>query len=429
MLAGQTRKTVTDIAAFASEIDRLPIDRESVAQHQLDIGNRSRTSLFPWRGQFSPQLIEVLLEEYAPSGSVIADPFVGSGTTLFEAARKSLTCFGAEINPAAVEMASTVHFVNIQMPQRRAYIAEAQAILQKHAPPPLQPSLFESQQAKPDKRPSSLAESFQLMLGEASGAPFVRNIIANAIIQYIGLRGKKGSRQLHDAFNRHTTIVERLPYSQNHCRVFHRDARSLPLQDQSVDFIVTSPPYINVFNYHQHYRRAMELMGWDLLKVAKSEFGSNRKNRGNRFLTVIQYAIDMLQALHEMRRVIHSTGKVVIVIGRESKVRGISFENGRILTALAVGGAGLSLTLRQERKFLNRFGETIYEDVLHFVPVKKWVQDPDDFARSVAQLFLQEAANYVLDDTREDIRIAIERAPVIEASPRYAPPSHSTIYL
>ncbi len=80
----------TDIYARITEVEQFPIDRET-AQERLDLDSRSRTSLFPWRGQFSPELIEHLLSEYAVSGSVVADPFVGSGTTLFECARKSLT--------------------------------------------------------------------------------------------------------------------------------------------------------------------------------------------------------------------------------------------------------------------------------------------------------------------------------------------------
>jgi hypothetical protein len=75
-----------EIAALISEVEQFPIDRETTAQERLDLDNRSRTSLFPWRGQFSPELIERLLSEYAVSGSVIADPLVGSGTTLFECA-------------------------------------------------------------------------------------------------------------------------------------------------------------------------------------------------------------------------------------------------------------------------------------------------------------------------------------------------------
>ncbi|HET7076644.1 MAG TPA: hypothetical protein VFM49_04270, partial [Chloroflexia bacterium] len=61
--------------------DDIPVERAPGVQQKLDIAARSRTSLFPWRGQFSPEFIEFMLGQFAPSGGVVADPFVGSGTT------------------------------------------------------------------------------------------------------------------------------------------------------------------------------------------------------------------------------------------------------------------------------------------------------------------------------------------------------------
>jgi hypothetical protein len=129
---------------------------------------------------------------------------------------------------------------------------------------------------------------------------------------------------------------------------------------------VTSPPYINVFNYHQHYRRSVESLGFDLLKVAKSEIGSNRKHRQNRFLTVIQYCLDMAAVLHELHRVCRPQTRLVVVLGRESKVRKTPFYNSEIVARLAVMSCGCNLLTRQERVFQNRFGELIYDEILQF---------------------------------------------------------------
>jgi hypothetical protein len=111
----------------------------------------------------------------------------------------------------------------------------------------------------------------------------------------------------------------------------------------------------------------MELLGEDVLDVAKSEFGSNRKNRGNRFLTVVQYCLDLHSALSEAYRVIKDTGRVIFVVGRESRVLGVPFQNGSLVASLAEM-VGFKLSIRQERKFRNMFGELIYEDILHFLP-------------------------------------------------------------
>ena len=402
----------TGISNLISKIDQFPIDHKSISQDQLDLVNRDRTSLFPWRGQFSPGLIELLLTHYANPKTVVLDPFVGSGTTLFETARKSLTCFGVDVNPAAVEMAKTVHFVNVDASERSEHIRRARAIIEKYI-------YYDWDLLSYQNR--TLKNAFSNILREISGEPLVYNIIINVLLRYTTLRNKKNpTRSLLRAFEKHKEIVEQLPYRKNVCKALYCDARSLPFNAESVDLIVTSPPYINVFNYHQNYRKVMELAGWDLLGVAKSEIGSNRKNRGNRFLTVIQYAIDMLQALCEMRRVIRQDGRIVIIIGRESKVRGVPFENSKILSVLATRGASLLLVCRQERKFVNRFGKLIREDLLHFAPTDEEKQSPsNDFSRTVAVYFLKEATNKASNEVHEDIMSAIESANTVSPSPLF----------
>ena len=79
------------IVQLLEDIEKVPFDRQSIPQASLDLANKFRTSLFPWRGQFSPELVELFLNRYSQDSSVILDPFAGSGTTLFEAARKGLT--------------------------------------------------------------------------------------------------------------------------------------------------------------------------------------------------------------------------------------------------------------------------------------------------------------------------------------------------
>ena len=48
-----------------------------ISKERLDIIEKTRSNLFSWRGQFSPQLVEVILDAYCFPNSVILDPFVG----------------------------------------------------------------------------------------------------------------------------------------------------------------------------------------------------------------------------------------------------------------------------------------------------------------------------------------------------------------
>ncbi|RAQ96764.1 hypothetical protein A4R35_14570 [Thermogemmatispora tikiterensis] len=167
----------------------------------------------------------------------------------------------------------------------------------------------------------------------------------------------------------------------------------------------------------------MEQLGWNLLTVAQSEIGANRKHRQNRFLTVIQCALDMLAALREMRRLLVEDGHLVIVIGRESTIRGVRLGNSRLITALALGGAGLELASVEERKFLNKFGEIIYEDVLHLASTSTFPPFNDDFARSLALCILRDAFQQI--DTEapagQEILEAISKAQRVQPSPFFDP--------
>ena len=103
-----------------------------------------------------------------------------------------------------------------------------------------------------------------------------------------------------------------IPYKKNSINAELLDARRAGEElSNTVDFILTSPPYINVFNYHQNYRAITETFHFDILKVAHSEFGSNRKNRGNRFKTVIQYCIDMELSIRSFWKALKPNAKMV----------------------------------------------------------------------------------------------------------------------
>jgi len=336
--------SVTPIASLSNislvklleEIESIPYDRKSIPQENLDLANKFRTSLFPWRGQFSPELVELFLQKYSQDASVILDPFVGSGTTLFEAARRGLTCYAAEINPSAIEMASTVHFVNLPLTERKQSIQTA-VMLAEECIHPFTWDLFSYQNHDQPPRQNfgdAIETSFDKMLKQAETQPYVHNLLTNAIIRFMSYEIPRRETDFLRALQEHATIVRNLPYSRRECRVFHADAHAIPLTDASVDLIITSPPYINVFNYHQNNRSAMELIGWDLLDIAKSEIGSNRKNRQNRFLTVVQYALDMLDVLKEMRRLLRSNGRAIIPLLNGAYWRHLSMRNRKFAMKL-----------------------------------------------------------------------------------------------
>jgi hypothetical protein len=211
-----------------------------------------------------------------------------------------------------------------------------------------------------------------------------------------------------------------LPFTMEPISMFLSDARSTPIDSDSIDLVVTSPPYINVFNYHQQYRASLEYLQYDLLRVAKSEIGSNRKHRGNRFLTVIQYCLDIALVFAELFRIGRSEGRIIFIVGRESTIRGTRFYNGEIVAEIVHRVFDIELISRQERSFKNRFGQDIYEDILHFPCHKINMSENTIIAKAeeVAGLVIENAIDAITNDTvKEDIISALEKLGSIYPSP------------
>ena len=393
-----------------------PLDGTSLPQASLNIAKRVRTNPLPWVGQFSPQLVEELLAAYAPPSGVVLDPFSGSGTLLVEAARLGLSAHGSDLNPAAVTLSRLYRLVNLKVSHRVAVLDHLRGRLSEAIGPPNGALFFHQKQHAPDR---AALEGALVSLWRDSASEPELSLTAALVVLSDFHRKNMNADVIHKTWGKLEGIVRGLPESVEPVSVHHADARALPMESASADLIVTSPPYINVHNYHQKFRRSVEALKWDVLSVAPSEIGSNRQNRGNRFITIAQYSLDMILVLREMVRVVKHGGRLILVLGRESKVRGTRIFNGELVAELAVSGAGLTLERRQERVFRNRYGTDIYEDILHFRPTASSPSKDDSLiaARRVAGQVLTASRPHAPRRERPGVDDALARLTAVEPSP------------
>ncbi len=399
----------------------IPQSTGGIQQGLLDIENKERSNLLAWNGQFSPQLVEVLLETYAPKHATVLDVFAGSGTVLYECGRGELQGIGAEINPAAFYLARVYTLINVSPAERTRHIES----LDRGLSPMLMGGLelWSPRDGNPKTGPIKQA---LVDLRNASSESW-EQVLADALVVIADFQRLQTTADIARAWNKLKLIAADLPYSSATLSAVNCDARRLPIRQDSVDLVITSPPYINVFNYHQQYRASAEALGWDPLAIAKSEIGSNRKHRGNRFLTVVQYCLDITLALSEVNRVCKPSAHVVFVVGRESTVRGVRFFNGEIVGRLASKCTSLRVDSRQERSFRNRFGNLIVEDILH-IGLLGSRKHSDLFnladARAVAADILRRGLSGVLDQSvAADINEALGRIEEVQPSPIFSPES------
>lgn len=347
------------------KFDSIHIDRTQVAQSDLNIDNKNQTNLFQWNGQFSPQFVETILKKYAKSNYKVIDPFLGSGTTVIEACKLGLDVTGVELNPAAYKISKIYELCNMTVSEREniLHYIDNNFILDK-------------------KVEINLIE---------------QDSINNILTVFYMLCEKK--ELTIEKWEKLKMTILNLPVSDNKISIINDDSRYTKKIGNGYDILFTSPPYINVFNYHQQYRVSMEDIGYNILSIAKAEIGSNRKNRSNRFYSVVQYCIDITLVICNYIEAMNDDARMIFVVGRCSNVLGISFSNSRIIYEILVRIFKCRLLVRQERYFKNKYGKEIYEDILHFAVSKKYIKKDNkyyiDFARKIAAEYLEEKLNEV----------------------------------
>lgn len=376
-----------------------------IPKEKLDIVEKTRSNLFTWRGQFSPQLIEVILNEYCLPDSIILDPFAGSGTVLLEAGLLQLEAYGFDINPAAWILSTIYEFINHS--RKKESINLLREVIDREFP-------FRIFAQDPVDNLAEKINNIRYQLDRESIKIF------DALVILLDIANNTVTNESVQAkFADLVNLMENIPYSNQPINMGLADARSLPLESNSIDFVVTSPPYINVFNYHQNYRKSAEILGWDILKIARSEIGSNRANRSNRFYTVVQYCLDMADTLREISRVSKEKARIVLIIGHKSNVMGVPFYNADIIDKIGLKANLFQENLRQKREFKNKFGQLIREDIIGFYNLDNKISQEalEKIAREVAFDILKSSLSLCDRQNIGLLEEAIDKVEYINSTP------------
>jgi SAM-dependent methyltransferase len=157
--------------------------------------------------------------------------------------------------------------------------------------------------------------------------------------------------------------------------VSHADARNLPLSDESIDLVITSPPYLNAIDYLRGHKLSLVWMGHSIKSIRNlrsQNIGTECSSRSaldtdamhsalktmcdptklsERFRGMLaRYVHDMNSVLAEVSRVLKSKGEAVVVVGN-STIRGVFVKNSSALVYLGKAN-GLRLNSTRRRRLL-----------------------------------------------------------------------------
>lgn len=274
--------------------------------------------LFPYRGKFHPQLIKGLLNIIGIKQSeTILDPMCGSGTANIEAALMGINSYAIDVSPFCQFMTQVKYdALKISIEDLSLLTNRREKIFK----------LFNNRNALMKLKDIQDPEKIK-----------VCNLGLLAFLDSMGY-SKRVVRASHkelffkvlDRYVNTVSNILKTPLFNSSklgdLRIFHdSNALGLKLEDNSIDAVVTSPPYSFAIDYAKNDAAQLEYLGYNVNELKERMIGLNGKNKTERLQN---YFKDMKRACFEMHRVLKNDKFLIMIIGSNTnQTGGIRLEN------------------------------------------------------------------------------------------------------
>lgn len=366
--------------------------------------------------KFPPQLPRLFIETLTRPGEVVLDPMAGSGTTLLEAYLAGRRAIGLDIDPLALRIAAakvqpvnaervlkTMHKI-LQNVEQRLYSAtetqfqdefvaafdeETRQFISYWFSPSVYRTLFYLKKEIDALEEPALRLFFEiafsaLIITKSGGVSFALDLAHTRPHRAKLVYDEHGNEILRDVAENISparlklltkTLRPVLPEFEKRVRANLRgelgiqpeiaapcvvagNAQAIPLTNDSIDLIVTSPPYAsNAIDYMRAHKFSLVWFGYPLSQLSQHRhqyIGDERADKvgeivfpsivqnilatleekdRNKMLAVQRYYREMKLVLREMYRVLRPGKSAVLVVGT-SIIRGIDIQTGDCLAEI-----------------------------------------------------------------------------------------------
>lgn len=347
-------------------------------------------SLHAFAARFPPPLPRYFVEGLSLSGETVLDPMAGSGATLVEGWLLSRNVIGADLDPLALRLCRTK---TTWLDPGQVYEAGQRVIdiallwnktgdslalflhriddathdfIDYWFKPETQKELSAltlSVQEEPDLHLRSLFEVLisSIIVTKSGGVSMARDL-AHSRPHRVDNKTPRNAIKMFEAQLRQAVqaFQEIRDISRGHSTVLAGDCRHLSLAGETVDLIVTSPPYANALDYMRAHKFSLVWLGAAIkpLSVLRGKYiGTERLAElegvtlpgqveatidtlaaldARKARVLEKYFHDMSFAVKEMYRVIRPGRAVIIVVG-PSTMRGLRIETHNHLASIAQG--------------------------------------------------------------------------------------------
>lgn len=361
------------------------LSRADLGFHGVDSGYGPHR-LHAFAAKFPPQLPRLFIEALTLKDQVVLDPMAGSGTAIVEALAAGRKAIAIDIDPLAV-LITKVKCSYLDPALARASVERAATRAQFMWDTASLAKTLESRFVQQTLEflnywfaPQTQVKLMALLLAieeepDSNLKDFLKAVFSSTIVTKSG--GVSLARDLaHSRPHRDATKAPRDPIGEfakrglkaaeglafwntdpgSRAVVCQADARALPLQRESVDLIITSPPYANAIDYVRAHKFSLVWMGYSIpsLTAHRGKYIGAEKppdGKANLPLAVNQvvnfvrerdprkgeilarYFYDMRFAVKEMKRVLRPGSVAMIVVG-PSLIRSILVKTHECLAEL-----------------------------------------------------------------------------------------------
>jgi DNA modification methylase len=268
--------------------------------------------LFPYRGKFHPQLIKAIINVLGVKpGEIILDPMAGSGTSNIEAALLGINSYAMDISPFCQFMINT-----------------------KYEALTISPELFDSVRLDSELYFELFMKGNVLQRIENSPEIEKRKIYHLAFLAFLDALGyskrvsKSSHKQLFDkVLKRYVETVRKIIHNQyfevskiGTCQVIaDSEALDLKLQEDSIDCVITSPPYSFAIDYIENDKDQLNFLGYNTSELRQRLIGLKGKTKQEK---IDNYFNDMDIFCSQVSKVLKRNKHFVIIIGSNTKQTG-----------------------------------------------------------------------------------------------------------
>lgn len=344
-------------------------------------------SIHRYSGKFIPQIARRAVLLLTAPGELVLDPYCGSGTTLLEAALLGRRAVGVDLNPLAALIARTkvtpiptADLDSLRVELKRALSSittdedlplfrNSSTALTDGSPPRKDPRLSDEWFRKwfqpkvleelvaidraighiKDVQSQNVARvAFSDILRRSSNA---HSGYPNVMFDKNAGERPRPAKPFLRALDRVCEMVSSLNATDarwEDVRIETGSATALPLEDSSVDAIVSHPPYVGSVPYAEYGALSLKWLGVDPKKLDRQLTGGRRQSPD----VVQRFRASYRKMLLEASRVLRPGRYAFLMVGNPI-VKGESVDLAAMTLELAEG-AGLRLAVRAERRGVNR---------------------------------------------------------------------------